>query len=40
MPIRAAGEIVIVELPDQRGTTLTCDRQLILQNGEWVVEEI
>jgi len=38
--LRAAGEIVIVELPEQQGTTLTCDRQLVLQNGEWIVEEI
>jgi ATP phosphoribosyltransferase regulatory subunit len=38
--LREAGKIVIVELPGHQGTTLDCDRQLILRNGEWVVEEI
>ncbi|MDH5480231.1 MAG: ATP phosphoribosyltransferase regulatory subunit, partial [Nitrosomonas sp.] len=38
--LRDAGKIVIVALPGQQGVTLDCDRQLILRNGEWVVEAI
>jgi ATP phosphoribosyltransferase regulatory subunit len=41
--LRADGQIVIVELPDQEGnagSSLNCDRQLVSQNGDWVVKEI
>ena len=40
--LRATGEIVIVELPGQQGGKFTsnCDRQLVLQSGDWVIKEI
>jgi len=38
--LRGAGHIVIMELPQQNNESLDCDRQLILHNGQWVVEEI
>ncbi len=38
--LRNAGHIVIVELPEQTQSALNCDRQLVLRNGEWVVEDI
>ena len=40
--LRKAGEIVIVELPGQQGDKLesNCDRQLVLQDGDWIIREI
>lgn len=40
--LREAGNIVIVELPGQPNDKFVtnCDRQLVLQNGDWVVREI
>ncbi len=38
--LRNDGQIVIVELPEQPKNTLDCDRQLVLREGEWVVEKI
>lgn len=40
--LRKAGEIVIVELPGQLSEKIAsnCDRQLVLQCGDWVVKEI
>lgn len=37
--LRAAGEVVIAELPGHEGTWTEagCDRRLILRNGEWIV---
>ena len=38
--LRHAGQIVVMELPGQKNESLDCDRQLVLDNGEWVVKEI
>ena len=38
--LRKAGQIVIMELPGQKGESLDCDRQLALHDGQWIVEEI
>jgi len=40
--LREAGEIVIVELPGQLSekNASNCDRQLVLQSGDWVVKKI
>ena len=38
--LRNAGDIVIVELPDQENGYVQCDRQLVQRMGEWVVEKI
>jgi ATP phosphoribosyltransferase regulatory subunit len=38
--LRKAGHIVIMELPGQNNESLNCDRQLVLHNGQWIVEEI
>lgn len=38
--LRHAGQIVVMELPGQNNESLDCDRQLVLDNGEWVVKEI
>jgi len=40
--LRETGEIVIVELPGQLGDKFpsNCDRQLVLQSGDWVVRGI
>lgn len=38
--LRKAGQIVVVELPEQKGKLLDCDRQLILHDGQWIVKEI
>lgn len=38
--LRNAGDIVIVELPEQADGYVQCDRQLVQRKGEWVVEEI
>ncbi|MBX6392722.1 MAG: ATP phosphoribosyltransferase regulatory subunit, partial [Burkholderiales bacterium] len=37
--LRAAGEVVIVELPghEQTRAELGCDRQLVLKNGNWEI---
>jgi|CXWL01.1.fsa_nt_gi ATP phosphoribosyltransferase regulatory subunit len=38
--LRKAGQIVVMELPGQKDESLDCDRQLVLHNGQWIVEEI
>jgi ATP phosphoribosyltransferase regulatory subunit len=38
--LRKAGQIVVVELPGQKGKSLDCDRELILHDGQWIVKEI
>lgn len=40
--LRHAGQIVVMALPGpgQKNESLDCDRQLVLDNGEWVVKEI
>ncbi|UJP00474.1 MAG: ATP phosphoribosyltransferase regulatory subunit [Nitrosomonas sp.] len=38
--LRKAGQIVVMELPEQKGKSLDCDRQLILHDGQWIVKEI
>jgi len=38
--LRKAGQIVVMELPEQSGKSLDCDRQLVFQDGQWVVKEI
>jgi len=40
--LRAAGEVVIVELPGHEDTRdeLGCDRELVLSGGEWRIEKI
>lgn len=38
--LRKAGQIVVMELPGQKGESTDCDRQLVLHDGRWIVEEI
>ncbi|MEK7771500.1 MAG: ATP phosphoribosyltransferase regulatory subunit [Pseudomonadota bacterium] len=38
--LRKAGQIVIMELPGQKGESSHCDRQLVLHDGQWIVETI
>ncbi|MDR4514221.1 ATP phosphoribosyltransferase regulatory subunit [Nitrosomonas sp.] len=38
--LRQEGHIVIMELPGQPETTLSCDRKLVKRNGKWNVERI
>jgi len=38
--LRKVGQIVVVELPGQKGKSLDCDRKLILHDGQWIVKEI
>lgn len=38
--LRKSGQIVVVELPEQKGRLLDCDRQLVLHDGQWIVKEI
>lgn len=38
--LRKAGQIVVMELPGQEGEFMDCDRQLVLHDGLWIVEEI
>lgn len=38
--LRKSGQIVVVELPGQKGKSLDCDRDLILHDGQWIVKEI
>ncbi len=38
--LRKAGHIVVVELPGQDNELLDCDRQLLLHDGQWIIEEI
>lgn len=38
--LRKAGQIIVMELPGQKGESLDCDKQLVLHNGQWIVEEI
>lgn len=38
--LRKVGQIVVVELPGQKGKSLDCDRELILHDGQWIVKEI
>lgn len=38
--LRKDGQIVVVELPGQISDCLDCDRQLVLRDGQWMVENI
>ena len=38
--LRREGQIVVMELSEQKSESLDCDRQLVLHNGQWIVEEI
>ncbi|AEJ00676.1 ATP phosphoribosyltransferase regulatory subunit [Nitrosomonas sp. Is79A3] len=38
--LRREGQIVVIELSEQKSESLDCDRQLVLHNGQWIVEEI
>lgn len=38
--LRKNGQIVIMELPGQKSESVGCDRQLVLRDGQWVVEKI
>lgn len=38
--LRKAGHIVVIELPGQQNDCQTCDRRVVLQNGQWIIEEI
>jgi len=40
--LRAEGEIVIMQLPDQTGTAkdMECDRELVREGDEWVVKKL
>ncbi len=38
--LRSEGHIVIMELPQQPETTMNCDRQLVMQEGDWIIEKI
>ncbi|SFE20576.1 ATP phosphoribosyltransferase regulatory subunit [Nitrosomonas sp. Nm166] len=38
--LRKAGHIVIMELPGQNNELLDCNRQLVLHDGQWIIEEI
>ena len=38
--LREEGQIVIMELPSIDNNLLDCDRQLVLNDGQWVVQEI
>ncbi|PXX17225.1 ATP phosphoribosyltransferase regulatory subunit [Nitrosomonas ureae] len=38
--LRKAGHIVIMELPEQKDEFMVCDRQLVLLDGKWIIEEI
>lgn len=38
--LRERGEVVVIMLPGQQEVSDACDRQLVHQNGEWVVEAI
>lgn len=38
--LRREGQIVVMELSEQKSESLDCDRQLVLRNGQWIVEEI
>ncbi|SDW97622.1 ATP phosphoribosyltransferase regulatory subunit [Nitrosomonas oligotropha] len=38
--LRKVGQIVVVELPGQKGKSLDCDRELILHDGQWIVKKI
>ena len=38
--LRKVGHIVVIELPGQKDDCQNCDRRIVLQNGQWVIEEI
>ncbi|MDP3663257.1 MAG: ATP phosphoribosyltransferase regulatory subunit [Nitrosomonas sp.] len=38
--LRSSGQIVVMDLPGQENESLDCNRQLVFQNGQWIVEEI
>lgn len=38
--LRKAGQIVVTQLPGQKSESLGCDRQLVLRDGQWIVENI
>lgn len=40
LQLRQSGQIVIVELPEQKATYLDCDRQIVMRGGQWVIEQI
>ncbi len=38
--LRESGQIVVVELPEQKGIFSDCDRRIVMRDGQWVVEPI
>ncbi len=38
--LRKAGQIVVIELPGQKSEYPDCDKQLVLQNDQWIIQEI
>ena len=38
--LRASGQIVVMEFPEQKGKSVDCDRQLVFHDGQWIVKEI
>jgi ATP phosphoribosyltransferase regulatory subunit len=38
--LRESGQIVVAELPEQKGIFPDCDRQIVMRDGQWVVEPI
>ncbi len=38
--LRESGQIVVVELPEQKGIFPDCDRRIVMHDGQWVVEPI
>ncbi len=38
--LRKVGQIVVIELPGQKNESSDCDKQLVLHDGQWIVEEI
>ena len=38
--LRSSGQIVVMDLQGQENESLDCNRQLVFQNGQWIVEEI
>lgn len=38
--LRESGQIVVVELPEQKGIFPDCDRRIVMRDGQWIVEPI
>jgi ATP phosphoribosyltransferase regulatory subunit len=38
--LRESGQIVVVELPEQKGIFPDCDRRIVMRDAQWVVEPI